>query len=122
MHSARSLRHQAVATLHDRMTVAFSFALHVEASGSKVINSLVAIKDPVAPFDRGTLKTSQEKTACLEALNNLSVQSSKKEDREETVQEQKQCSIYTKLFLRRVYYVYLTDCPREMQQLLLNNF
>lgn len=67
---------------------AFSFALHVEASGSKVINSSVAIKDHVVPFNRGILKTSQETTDCLQASNNLPVRSTKKEDGEEIVQEQ----------------------------------
>lgn len=49
--------------------MAFSFAVHAEASGSKVINSSVPIKDHVVPFNRGILKTSRGTTDCTAALN-----------------------------------------------------
>lgn len=59
--------------------MAFSFAVHVEASGAKVINSSVSIKEHVVPFNRGILGTSWDKTDCPKPFNSAVNQEKRRE-------------------------------------------
>lgn len=97
--------------------MAFSFAVHAEASGSKVINSSVPIKDQVVPFNRGILNTSRGTTDCPAALN--SAVNQERGQARKIVQEQRNETINIHLHncikvLQHVKKdrVSLTNCPR----------